>query len=130
MGAWAQGANFPEIEVQPKLAEFLGVSVQFLIHGIPVKGDPLTWQAEEERRADYVKSRKETMGDFPKDQASKRAMTLTPKFSSTPTREDCESYLKGVLDVAPAAGVSYGFILRKLKNALPPADFEPDEKER
>lgn len=34
VGAWTQGKNWPQVEVQPKLARFLGSSISFLIHGI------------------------------------------------------------------------------------------------
>jgi transcriptional regulator with XRE-family HTH domain len=35
VGAWTQGKNWPQVEVQPKLAHYLKTSIQFLIHGIP-----------------------------------------------------------------------------------------------
>jgi transcriptional regulator with XRE-family HTH domain len=35
VGAWTQGLNWPQVEAQPKLAQCLGLSVQFIIHGIP-----------------------------------------------------------------------------------------------
>lgn len=35
VGAWSQAKNWPAVEIQPRLAEFLQTSVHFLIHGIP-----------------------------------------------------------------------------------------------
>jgi transcriptional regulator with XRE-family HTH domain len=34
VGAWTQGKNFPEVQLQPTLAAFLGEPVEWLIHGI------------------------------------------------------------------------------------------------
>lgn len=34
VGAWSQAKNWPQVEVQPKLAKYLHSSIAFLIHGI------------------------------------------------------------------------------------------------
>ena len=45
------------------------------------------------------------------------------------SREECEAYIKSVLDAAAAEAVPYHFVLRKLKKALPLDEFTPTETE-
>lgn len=40
VGAWTQAKNWPQVEIQARLADHLGVSIAFLYHGITESAEP------------------------------------------------------------------------------------------
>lgn len=55
VGAWTQGKNWPEVEVQIRLSECLHVPVDWLIHGITERAE-IPAQVEEDKTAFNVSS--------------------------------------------------------------------------
>lgn len=53
VGAWAQGKNFPEVEVQMELASFLKESVAWLIHGEVTPSPEIPSKVEEAPQDPY-----------------------------------------------------------------------------
>lgn len=112
VGAWSQGKNFPEVEAQQKLAESLNVSVQFLIHGIPVTHEDFTDHPE---GITYAKPRGKPDGSRPPFSGIVNEVNLNPRYTSSgkaPTRQQVESYLKAYLDLAQQVpgGIEHAFI--------------------
>ena len=68
VGAWTQAKNFPEVEVQPRLAEYLKEPLTWLIHGLTenVEITQSTESKVEETASDYGKYsvKKEDAGEL------------------------------------------------------------------
>lgn len=103
VGAWTQAKNFPQTELQPALADFLGISVQRLIHGISVT-DKAELLVEEEEQAAYDSA------------PPRRADEATPQL--------CLDHLRKVLNRAQGVTGGVGYVYRMLNKHLPLDEFE------
>lgn len=54
VGAWTQAKNWPQVETLPTLAEFLGVSISWLVTGVPEKMESATFYKVGDSSADTV----------------------------------------------------------------------------
>lgn len=112
-GAWTQAKNWPEVDVQPKLAALLGVPVQWLIHGIPPEMET-TEEAEI-----YTPGVSEAPAVYP-----------TP---TTPEAIEARRLFEETFRLATASGARMGWLLEQLRFHLrPPAHWhlykgQPDD---
>lgn len=115
VSGWRAGDYFPKTELRPKLANLLGVSESFLIHGIPERtSDSLTGYLPPAVRLSKIEEPSAPFGDRP--------MILLPPGSEEQRpirREDLEHYFARFLDEAEKSQTRLGWAYEELRDKFP-----------
>lgn len=107
MDAWARGKYWPEIECLFSLARFLGVSVDYLVKGLPDSATPYKHSALLEPRVEEspTKYGNEDV-NLQKQAGDPSRLKLNPGFEEPrlpSTRADCERYITEYFDLAQSS---------------------------
>jgi hypothetical protein len=130
---WLKRDEPPLAKHWTHLAQFFGVSKEFIATGTPVKLESEAPHAVAESPAIYKPTpdrNLEKSVEYKCSLRSKKALQLRPEFqlpAPMPTREDCTVHVTAYLDAAAHAPGGYAIALHKIKRALPLDDFAPSE---
>ena len=127
VGAWAQGKNFPQTELQPDLAELLGTTVAHLVHGISVKRETENPFTLAEEPAPYFSAR----GLGAAAAADRGPVKFSPGYAPRPpepTPQACIDYFLTYLKAAEHAPGGVGVTWWKLQKNFPLDEFDPVKK--
>ena len=139
VGAWAQAKNWPQVELQPKLARLLECSISFLFHGVTEEPENSTHSVGEvaapygESIAGHAKKRSEDAGIGVREAGTKLpSMLIVPRHSlppDAPDREKCLSHFSEFLRQAEREPGGLGYTWRILQKYFPLDEFEPVKKQ-
>ena len=122
VGAWTQAKNWPEVEIQPELARFLGEPLEWLIHGIEKTEYPeitgnVEAVAEAPPRGVFSGNK---APDIRRDLGSSvKVNTAFRPATGEPTPDDCLIYLRAYLDEARLVPGMVGHTLIELRDRFP-----------
>lgn len=133
VGAWTQAKNWPKVQLQPQLSAFLGVSTDFLIHGISVNiTEPVEITAVHKtdlRRSLLVDDTAPSRTGFAVGESD--PVQLREGFqppAPTPTRQDCLKHLDEYLRRAEREPGGIGYAYRILMKDFPLDEFDGPKK--